>query len=194
MDKFLRIVLAGLAFAFFPSVQAQIALFNIPVASCAGNVISGTATYSTSMSLATGTSQRIPAADFWTQFGAVWVFSTDTAEVKFGYASIPGVGSGSASIPQAARDAIKLDPSGTAWTLSVPSPTVGEFDIVFAIGMPTSSVALGPTTAAATWMKGGCTVTYAISSRFYNSSIRHLIPIIAPSWIQALRWPVYPQQ
>lgn len=76
MDRLQRFLLATIAFILLSSARAQISLSDIPVASCVGNVISGTATFSTSMSLATGLSQNIPAGDFWTQIGAVWVFST----------------------------------------------------------------------------------------------------------------------
>jgi len=109
------------------------------------------------------------------QFGAVWVSSTDTTGVKFGYASIPGVGAPSADIPQAAQDVIKIDPSVTAWTLSVPSPTVGKYHIAFGIGTPSSSVTAGPTTAAVTWTKGACTITYAQSPRSFDSSLQGLM-------------------
>ena len=207
MKTFQRLVLSVLAVLSAASVQAQIALSEVPIVSCAGNVISGTATYTTSLTLETGTSQRIPAGDFckflmvirallssliiqnllksrvliWSlkdnmlvaskvmliidillgdQFGAVWVFSTDTTGVRFGFAGIPGVGAGSEDIPQAAQDAITIDPSGTAWTLTVPSPTVGEFDIVFGIGTASAPFAVSQTTTAATWTKGACTITY----------------------------------
>ena len=92
MATFRHCISGALASAFHSSVQAQINLSEVPVASCAGNVISGTANYSTDIYFPTELSQRIPAGDFWAQSGAVWKFSTDTPGVKFGYAAIPGVG------------------------------------------------------------------------------------------------------
>ncbi|MCJ1272566.1 hypothetical protein MMC21_000352 [Puttea exsequens] len=106
----------------------------------------------------TGETQRIPAGDYWNQSGAVWVFSTDTAGIQFGFAAIPGEGAPGASIPQAAADAIKIDSKDSAWTLSVPSPSVGEYDIVFGIGIP-STKAPAATTTRATWLSGACSVT-----------------------------------
>ena len=143
----------------FSFVKAQILLSDIPVASCAGNVLKGTATYSTNLLMPTGETQRIPAGDYWNQSGAVWVFSTDTAGIQFGFAAIPGEGAPGASIPQAAADAIKIDSKDSAWTLSVPSPSVGEYDIVFGIGIP-STKAPAATTTRATWLSGACSVTY----------------------------------
>ena len=143
------------------SVQAQIALSEVPLASCAGNAISGTATYSTDMMLPTDETQRIPAGDFWDQFGAVWEFSTDTPGVKFGSLGIPGAGA--EDIPQADIDALKIDDSSTVWTLSVPTPSVGEYDIVFALATPSdpSSGETVITGAASTTVPPGTTTKAA---------------------------------
>ena len=84
------------------------------------------------------------------QSGAVWEFSTDTPGVKFGYAAIPAVGAPSADIPQADIDAIKIDDSGTVWTLSVPTPSVGEHDIVFGLATPSAAASSFSTAGANT--------------------------------------------
>ena len=130
----------------FSSVQAQIVLSEIPLPSCAGNALSGTATYTTDMILPTDESQRIPAGDFWDQEGAVWKFSTDTPGVKFGSLGIPGTGAPSEDIPQAAINALKIGDSSTVWTLSVPTPSVGQYDIVFALVTPSVSSSVGTAT------------------------------------------------
>lgn len=134
-----------LTFAFNPSVRAQITLSEIQVASCASNVIAGTASYSTDMYLPTDEPQRIPAGNFWDQGGAVWEFSTDTPGIKFGFAEIPGTGA--ANIPQAGISAIVIDGSSTVWTLSVPTPSAGEYDIVF--GIATTAVSPSTTSSVA---------------------------------------------
>lgn len=111
--------------------KAQITLPTLT--GCIGNP-TGTATYSTEMTVETGT-ERIVAGDFWSQLGAVWVFSSDTEGVQFGQPGIPGYGAGfgGGGPPAAAQSALKLDPSKTAWTLSVPTSTLGgQWDIVWA--------------------------------------------------------------
>lgn len=113
------------------TVKAQITLPSLT--GCVGNP-TGTATYSTQMTVETGT-ERIVAGDFWSQLGAVWVFSSDSEAAEFGQPGIPGFGAGfgGGGPPAAAQGALKLDPSKTAWTLSVPTSSLGgEWDIVFA--------------------------------------------------------------
>ena len=103
------------------SANAQVDLEPIDTASgCASKGLTGTVTYSTAISRATG-AQRIPAGDFWEQQGAQWVFDTDTSGIEFSNLAIPGVGSPADDTPQADKDAIKLDDSKTKWTLVVPS-------------------------------------------------------------------------
>ena len=157
MAVFYGSLLAVLSFTFYPYVQAQINLSEVPVASCAGNVVSGTATYSTDMFLPTEKSQRIPPGGFWDQSGAVWEFSTDTPGVKFGYASIPGIGTPSADIPQADVDAIVIDDSSTVWRLSVPTPSVGKYDIVFGVATQSATAATSSAVDAATTSASGIT-------------------------------------
>ncbi len=139
-----------LILAYCSSVQAQIAISEVPLASCAGNVVSGTATYTTDMMLPTDESERIPAGDFWDQEGAVWEFSTDTPGVKFGWLGIPGAGAPDADIPQAAINALKIGDSSTVWTLSVPMPSVGEYDIVFGLATPSISTSVSSSVGTAT--------------------------------------------
>ena len=122
------------------SVNAQISIPTLT--GCVGNP-AGTATFSTSLSLATG-SERIPAGDFWNQLGAVWVFSTDTEGIDFSQPGIPGYGAafGGGGPPAAAESALVLDPSKTAWTLNVPTSSLGgEWDIDFEASSPTPSSA-----------------------------------------------------
>ena len=142
MDRLYHQLLSVLILTYCSSVQAQIVLSGF---ACVGNAILGTATYTTDMVLPTGESQRIPAGDFWDQSGAVWVFSTDTPGVIFGWAGIPGAGA--EDIPQADINALKIDDSSTAWTLSVPTPSVGEYDIVFGVTTPGSSSGTASVTA-----------------------------------------------
>lgn len=157
-----------LILTYCSSVQAQIALSEVPLASCAGNAISGTATYTTDMMLPTDETQRIPAGDFWDQFGAVWEFSTDTLGIKFGSLGIPGAGA--EDIPQADIDALKIDDSSTVWTLSVPTPSVGQYDIVFAVATPSvstsvpSSVGTATDGTASVTVSSGTTTTAATAS------------------------------
>ena len=171
MDKMYHRLLSVLILAYCSSVQAQIALSEVPLASCAGNAISGTATYSTDMMLPTDETQRIPAGDFWDQFGAVWEFSTDTPGVKFGSLGIPGAGA--ENIPQADIDALKIDDSSTVWTLSVPTPSVGEYDIVFALATPSgpSSGETATSGTAPTTVPPGTTNTAATASTASITSI-----------------------
>ena len=135
-------LLSFLILTYCSSVQAQIVLSTF---ACVGNAILETATYTTDMVLPTDESQRIPAGDFWDQGGAVWVFSTDTPGVIFGALGIPGAGA--EDIPQADINALKIGDSSTAWTLSVPTPSVGEYDIVFAVTTSVSSSGTASMTA-----------------------------------------------
>ena len=186
MDKMYYRLLSVLILTYCSSVQAQIALSEVPLASCAGNAISGTATYTTDMMLPTDETQRIPAGDFWDQFGAVWEFSTDTPGVKFGSLGIPGAGA--EDIPQADIDALKIDGSSTVWTLSVPNPSVGQFDIVFALATP-SGPSSGETAAsgtASTTVPPGTTGT-PISSVPSSASITPS-PTTATNPAVAKRW------
>ncbi len=163
MGRLYHLLLSILILTYCSSVQAQIALSEIPVASCAGNVISGTATYTTDMILPTDESQRIPAGDFWDQEGAVWEFSTDTPGVKFVGLGIPGAGASEDDIPQADINALKIGDSSTVWTLSVPTPSVGQYDIVFAVTTATSGTA-SITTPPGTTSTAGTASTASITS------------------------------
>ena len=147
---FSSVSVLGCLFAGISAVKAQISLSDVPQASCAGNAATATATFSTSMTIETG-SQRIPAGDFWEQMGAVWVFSTDSEGIEFSGLGIPGAGA-EPDIPQMDIDALVLDDSKTAWTLNVPTASgANEFDIVFQAATPTSagsSIAVPSTTSA----------------------------------------------
>ena len=134
-------------------VQAQITLAPIPTSACAGQGLSGSATFASSTSLATG-AQRIPAGDFWNQVGAEWVFDTDTSGIQF---SDLAAENGPDTSEQDAK-AVSLDDSKTKWTLSLASgvseyssrllltilvsplakTTLAEIDIVFN-ALPTSA-------------------------------------------------------
>ena len=149
MGRLYHLLLSVLVLTYCSSVQAQIALSEIPVASCAGNVISGTATYTTDMILPTDESQGIPAGDFWDQEGAVWEFSTDTPGIKFMGLGIPGAGA-EEDIPQADINALKIGDSSTVWTLSVPTPSVGQYDIVFAVTTLSASTSVSSSVGTAT--------------------------------------------
>lgn len=97
-------------------VQAQITLAPIPTDACAGNGLSGSATFASSTSLATG-AQRIPAGDFWNQVGAEWVFDTDTSGVLFSDLAA----NNGPDTPAIDKSAVKLDDSSTKWTFSAAS-------------------------------------------------------------------------
>ncbi len=137
-------------FLFWSCVNAQITLPT--VTGCVGNP-AGTATFSTVLSVSTG-SERIVAGDFWNQLGAVWILSTDTEGIELSQPGIPGYGAGfgGGGPPAAAESALILDPSKTAWTLSVPTSSLGgEWDIDFEASTPTASSAAGsaqPSSAA----------------------------------------------
>lgn len=158
MAKLHHRLLSVLILTYCSSVQAQIALSEIPLASCSGNALSGTATYTTDMTLPTDESQRIPAGDFWDQEGAVWVFETDTPGIVFDGLGIPGAGA--EDIPQSDINALTIGESSTAWTLSVPTPSVGEYDIVFGVTTPISSSG----TASITAPPGATTTTGTAST------------------------------
>ena len=149
------------------SVQAQISLSEF---ACAGNAILGTATYTTDMVLPTDESQRIPAGNFWDQGGAVWVFSTDTPGVIFGALGIPGAGA--EDIPQADINALKIGDSSTAWTLSVPTPSVGKYDIIFGVTTSVSSSGTASMTAppGTTSTTGTASITSAPSASVPTST------------------------
>ena len=135
-------------FILLSAVNAQVSLPTLT--GCVGNP-AGTATFSTSLSLSTGT-ERIPAGDFWNQLGAIWIFSTDTEGIDFSQPGIPGYGAGfgGGGPPAAAESALVLDPSKTAWTLNVPTSSLGgEWDIVFGASSPTPSSAAASTSTAA---------------------------------------------
>ena len=134
-------------FLLWSSVNAQITLPT--VTGCVGNP-AGTATFTTDLTIETG-SERIVAGDFWNQLGAIWVLSTDTEGIEFSQPGIPGYGAGfgGGDIPAAAESALILDPSKTAWTLSVPTSSLGgEWDIDFQAAAPTASSAAASTQPA----------------------------------------------
>ena len=117
MSSFMNRALSFLL-SFLHIALAQITVNLIPEdASACPNGPSGTATFSTVQGYPTG-SQEIPAGDFWNQAGAVWTFETDSQGILFGDL---GFGVGPDGAGAADSSAIKLDPSSTAWTLSVPS-------------------------------------------------------------------------
>ena len=141
--------LCGILLVLRGCVQAQITLAPIPTSACAGQGLSGSATFASSTSLATG-AQRIPAGDFWNQIGAQWVFDTDTSGVQFSdLAAYNGP-----DTPAIDSKAVSLDDSKTKWTLSLASgvceyssrlllvffvselanTTIAEIDIVFNAG------------------------------------------------------------
>lgn len=96
--------------------EAQITLAPIPTSACVGQGLSGSATFASSVSLATG-AQRIPAGDFWNQVGAEWVFDTDTSGVLFSdLAANDGP-----DTPAIDSKAVSLDDSSTKWTFSAAS-------------------------------------------------------------------------
>lgn len=147
---------SSLAFLLASTVRSQITISDVPQASCAGNVATGTATFSTEMTLPTG-SQRIPAGDFWDQMGAVWVLSTDTEGVEFSDLGIPGAGA-QADIPQMDISALQINTATrTAWTLAVPTVSgANEYDIVFVAAPPSNTPLPNPiptTTAAASYLR-----------------------------------------
>ena len=107
----------GLSLATFS--QAQVNLSPIDTATCAGQGSTGTATFSSDMTIATG-SQRIPAGKFWTQEGAIWVFDTNTPGIQLSDLAIPG-GGPSDDVPAIDTSALKLDDSKTKWTLAAPT-------------------------------------------------------------------------
>ena len=179
MDRMYYRLLNVFILTLCSSVQAQIALSEVPVASCAGNAISGTATYTTDMMLPTDQSQRIPAGDFWDQEGAVWEFSTDTPGVKFAFLGIPGAGA--ETIPQADIDALKIDDSSTVWTLSVPTPSVGQYDIVFGVATPSATTSLSSSVGTATSGTASITVAPGTTSTAGTASIASITSTPSPS-------------
>ena len=179
MARFYHPLLSVLILTYCTSVQAQITLSEVPLASCSGNVISGTATYTTDMTLPTDESQRIPAGDFWDQESAVWVFSTDTPGVIFEGLGIPGAGAGSEDIPQADINALKIGASSTVWTLSVPTPSVGQYDIVFGVttsGTASTTAPPGTTNTAGTATTATTTNT-AVAKRWGRRSFMAPLPL-----------------
>ena len=96
--------------------RAQITLEPIPTSDCAGQGLSGSATFASSTSLATG-AQRIPAGDFWNQVGAEWVFDTDTSGILFSDL----VAELGPDTPAIDSKALSLDDSSTKWTFSAAS-------------------------------------------------------------------------
>lgn len=96
--------------------QAQITLDPIPTSACVGQGLSGSATFASFTSLATG-EQRIPAGDFWNQVGAEWVFDTDTQGVLFSNLAAGG----GPDTPAIDKSAVSLDDSKTKWTFSAAS-------------------------------------------------------------------------
>ena len=173
MARFCHPLLSVLILIYCSSVQAQITLSEVPLASCSGNAISGTATYRTDMTLPTDESQRIPAGDFWDQESAVWEFSTDTPGIIFDGLGIPGAGAGSADIPQADINALKIGASSTVWTLSVPTPSVGQYDIVF--GVTTSGTA--SITAPPSTTNTATTTNTAVAKRWGHRSFMAPLPL-----------------
>lgn len=111
-----------------PYSHAQININPIPTDACAGQGLSGSATFASSTSLATG-SQRIPAGDFWNQEGAEWVFDTDTSGIFFSDVAA----NNGPETPAIDKSAVHLDDSKTKWTFSAASG-VTEVDIVFQAG------------------------------------------------------------
>lgn len=160
--------LGGFVLFFLSVVRAQIIISEVPQASCAGEVATGTATFSTEMTLPTG-SQRIPAGSFWDQMGAIWVFSTDTDGITFSDLGIPGSGA-QADIPPMDISALQEPATGskTAWTLVVPTVSgANEFDIVFQAVPPQSTTrpnSVPTTTTAATTITGAPVTSSPVSS------------------------------
>ena len=107
--------LGGFVF-ILPYSRAQITINPIPTSACAGQGLSGSATFASSTSLATG-SQRIPAGDFWDQVGAEWVFDTDTSGVLFSDVAA----NNGPDTPAIDSSAVHLDDSKTKWTFSAAS-------------------------------------------------------------------------
>ena len=150
-------------FLLWSSVNAQITLPT--VTGCVGNP-AGTATFTTDLTIETG-SERIVAGDFWNQLGAVWILSTDTEGIEFSQPGIPGYGAGpgGGDIPAAAESALVLDPSKTAWTLSVPTSSLGgEWDIVFQGAAPTASSAAASSQSASSAVASSTTAASPVSS------------------------------
>ena len=176
MTRIYHWLLSVLILTYCSSVQAQITLSEVPLASCSGNAISGTATYTTDMILPTDESQRIPAGDFWDQESAVWEFSTDTPGIIFEGLGIPGAGAGSEDIPQADINALKIGASSTVWTLSVPTPSVGQYDIVFGVTTSgTASITAPPsTTNTASTI---ATTNTAVAKRWGHRSFMPPLPL-----------------
>ena len=179
MDRMYYRLLNVFILTYCSSVQAQIALSEVPVASCAGNAISGTATYTTDMILPTDESQRIPVGDFWDQEGAVWEFATDTLGVKFAFLGIPGAGA--EDIPQADIDALKIDDSSTVWTLSIPTPSVGQYDIVFGVATPSATTSLSPSVGTATSGTASITVVPGTTGTAGTASTASITSTPSPS-------------
>lgn len=169
----------SLALPFLSLTRAQISLSDVPQDSCAGNVATGTATYSTDMTIPTGT-QRIPAGDFWDQMGAVWVFSTDTEGVEFSDLGIPGAGSPEADIPSFDLSALQLPPAGskTAWTLAVPTESgAGEWDIVFVAAPPSNTPPPNPVPSTTPVSPGSSSATATSSTSSVPARFRrHELP------------------
>ena len=162
MDRYYSLLLSVLILTYCSCVQAQLILSEVPLASCAGKAISGTATYTTDMMLPTDESQRIPAGDFWDQEGAVWEFSIDTPGLRFAGLGIPGAGA--EDIPQADINALKIGDSSTVWTLNVPTPSVGKYDIVFAVTTPSVSTSVSSSVGTATSSTPSITTTSVSTS------------------------------
>ena len=108
--------LGGFVLVLRGYAQAQITLAPIPTDACAGQGLSGSATFASSTSLTTG-AQRIPAGDFWNQVGAEWVFDTDTSGVLFSDL----VANNGPDTPAIDKSAVSLDDSSTRWTFSAAS-------------------------------------------------------------------------
>ncbi|KAL9063802.1 MAG: hypothetical protein Q9161_009263 [Pseudevernia consocians] len=108
--------LGGFVLVLRGYAQAQITLAPIPTDACAGKGLSGSATFASSTSLATG-AQRIPAGDFWNQVGAEWVFDTDTSGVLFSDLAA----NNGPDTPAIDKNAVSLDDSSTRWTFSAAS-------------------------------------------------------------------------
>ena len=150
-------------------VQSQITIQSVPASECAGNPF-GTATFSTEVSLATG-SQRIVAGDFWQQAGAQWNFSTKSNGIMFCGLGIPGWGA-QPDIPKADHDALHID-DGNQWSLTLPTtpPSDQQFDIVFeaiasSVCISQSRVVAAPTAGPS----GSHTMAKASNSSLMSSS------------------------
>ena len=171
------------------NVCAQVTIDVVSRTQLCSNGLSGiAATYSHVQAEPTG-AQRIPPGDFWSESGAIWVFSTGDEDVYFSNLNF-GVGPDGAGA--ADSSAIKLGPSSKAWTLSVPSSGVCTYslsyqlpktlkadlrlasvDIVWVAGTKVAPTASTAAPAPTTWAAGACTITSVIKA--YHNLYRSVL-------------------